>query len=357
MEHNQDFLIARGVLRHYYGPGGDVMIPEGVTEIGRGAFAHCHSLTGVVIPEGVTEIGDDAFMGCHNLASVTIPESVVRIGTWAFENCESLTNITIPEGVAMIGERAFQGCSGLKTVTVSQGTEIGPLAFVACPQLADKQGLVIVNGILLVYIGSGEEVIIPENVTRIEEDAFAMQDSLTSVVIPESVTEIGNHAFDGCTSLIRVTIPESVIVIGEVAFGDCTSLTSVTIPEGVTEIGNSAFYGCTSLTSLSLPASITDIGAGAFTGCDGLADEQGMVIVNSILFDYKGSSVDVTIPAGVTAISGWDFSCGASVTIPESVVAIDMEYNDDLIVHTPARSYAEWYFTECGLHPAEPIPD
>ena len=36
MENMQDFVIENGVLEKYKGPGGDVAIPEGVTEIGGG---------------------------------------------------------------------------------------------------------------------------------------------------------------------------------------------------------------------------------------------------------------------------------------------------------------------------------
>ena len=64
MSGNQDFVIENGVLRDYKGPGGDVTIPEGVTEIERWAFDGCTGLTSVTIPEGVTEIGYSAFYGC-----------------------------------------------------------------------------------------------------------------------------------------------------------------------------------------------------------------------------------------------------------------------------------------------------
>ena len=47
-----DFIIEDGVLKKYTGPGGDVVIPKGVTEIGRESFAGCQSLRSVTIPEG-----------------------------------------------------------------------------------------------------------------------------------------------------------------------------------------------------------------------------------------------------------------------------------------------------------------
>ena len=54
MSNPSDFVIENGVLKKYVGPGGNVVIPEGVTRISFGAFDSCGALTGVAIPEGVT---------------------------------------------------------------------------------------------------------------------------------------------------------------------------------------------------------------------------------------------------------------------------------------------------------------
>ena len=121
MENKQDFVIENGVLNRYEGPGGDVTIPEGVTEIGSAAFFGCTGLTDVTIPEGVTEIGYSTFSGCTGLTSVTIPEDVTKIGSVAFSGCTGLTSVTIPEGVTEIGSEAFSGCTGLTSVTIPEG--------------------------------------------------------------------------------------------------------------------------------------------------------------------------------------------------------------------------------------------
>ena len=57
MENKQDYVIKDGVLIKYRGPGGDVTIPEGVTEIGSSAFDGCTRLTDINIPGSVREIG------------------------------------------------------------------------------------------------------------------------------------------------------------------------------------------------------------------------------------------------------------------------------------------------------------
>ena len=48
----------------------DLVIPDGVTSIGRNAFYSYDSLTSITIPDSVTSIGEEAFYGCTGLTSV-----------------------------------------------------------------------------------------------------------------------------------------------------------------------------------------------------------------------------------------------------------------------------------------------
>lgn len=69
----------------------NLVIPEGVTEIGNDAFYDCKSLVNVTLPNSVVEIGSEAFLGCTSLKSVSIPSSVTKIGSFAFSDCGNLT--------------------------------------------------------------------------------------------------------------------------------------------------------------------------------------------------------------------------------------------------------------------------
>jgi hypothetical protein len=113
------FNKAKTVLIQYptRKPDADYAIPNGVTDIGYGAFAFCSNLTSVTIPFGVTDIGEATFTFCENLITIAIPNSVTGIGDSAFEGCFGLTSVTIPESVTEIGNYTFADCSGLVSVT------------------------------------------------------------------------------------------------------------------------------------------------------------------------------------------------------------------------------------------------
>ena len=113
-----------------------LMIPDGVTDIGRAVFSYCTGLKSVTIPDSVTSIGYAAFYNCSGLTSVTIPDSVTSIGNCAFCGCGGLERVDIPYGVTSIGYKAFSGCINLTDVTIPDSvTSIGDWVFSNCPNL------------------------------------------------------------------------------------------------------------------------------------------------------------------------------------------------------------------------------
>ena len=106
----------------------------------------------------------------------------------------------------------------------------------------------IENGVLKKYNGTSENVVIPDGVKAIGDNAFILNYKLKTVVIPSSVISIGNNAFSGCINLTKINIPTSVTSIGMGAFSDCSKLASIEIPSSVVSIDSWTFTGCGSLT-------------------------------------------------------------------------------------------------------------
>ena len=105
------YINNKGVLVSYLGPGGDVVIPEGVTEIGHRAFWGRSTLKTVAIPDSVTEIGSCAFWECKSLISVSVPEGVTKISDYTFCSCNALASVFLPESIKSIHKTAFNGCN------------------------------------------------------------------------------------------------------------------------------------------------------------------------------------------------------------------------------------------------------
>ena len=185
-------------------------IPDGVTLLENGAFAGCSSLTSITIPNSVTTIGNNAFGNCHGLTSITIPDSVMNIGSSTFAFCSGLSEINLGNGVNNIGSYAFRNCS-LTSITIPDSVEsIESSAFYGCKKLHSFYGkyaslgneCLIINNTLHTFApaASVTKYIIPDNVNRIEVNAFACCENITDIVIPNSVTSIGAPFF-GCKSL------------------------------------------------------------------------------------------------------------------------------------------------------------
>lgn len=93
--------------------GEDVVIPNGITEIGGNVFKR-KDIKSIIMSDTVTKIGDNAFNGCASLESITLSKNLTDIGHWAFGDCTALKKITIPKSVVHINYSAFRNCPALK---------------------------------------------------------------------------------------------------------------------------------------------------------------------------------------------------------------------------------------------------
>lgn len=87
--------------------------------VGANLYVNDEEVTNIIIPEGVTKIGEGAFNRCANLVSVKFPNSLTSIGESAFYGCKNLSSITIPNPNTAIGDDAFDKCKKLEKVSFS----------------------------------------------------------------------------------------------------------------------------------------------------------------------------------------------------------------------------------------------
>lgn len=303
-------------------------------------------LTEVVIKDGVTEIGKDVFQGCVGLTKVTIPDSVKKIGTWSFYMCKGLKNVDIPANME-IGDSSFRQ-SGLEQVTVSGGS-VGNYAF----HRIDNLKKISINCETI-----GEEafsgcdyltdITLGENVKTLGDKAFYTCDALERVEIPSTVTDIGEKTFYSCPALKEAIIKAGTVKagtfyncralttlvisdnamldasftaantyaketletvrigkgeIGNIAFSNCTNLTTVELGNDVTSIGKSAFLKCTQLPSITIGDGVISIGSGAFNGCTALTNANiGSGAIGANAFQDCSRLANVTLGDGVTSI-------------------------------------------------------
>ncbi len=194
----------------------NIKIPSGVTEIGPHAFSNCKNLKNIKIPSSVTAIGYEAFYNCKSLESIEIPVGVTAIRRAVFYNCKSLKNIKIPSGVTAIDYEAFYNCKSLENIEIPASVnEIGFDAFEGTKWLEKKGNenqLFIINNRVIDGRRCYGDVVIPEGVTDIRDDAFESIDGsapkIKSITIPATLNNIPEYTFIDCENLENITVAE-----------------------------------------------------------------------------------------------------------------------------------------------------
>ena len=310
-----------------------VTFGENVRKIGKYAFYNCTSLSRIAFDEGVREIGDWAFYRQAFAGKELIfPDSLERIGEYAF-GFENSADYGVTLGTGLVSMGALYGF--FPTRVDYRGT------------LADWCGIQFSNGILNgtrgeFYVGGEKvtELVIPDEVEKIEKYAFEGGSFSGPVCFGKNVKEIGKGALstsshndieyggtlkdwcsisfgeswrvmtDNVSLIIGGERIENLLLEGIGAIPDYAFLGfdigSVTLGDGVKKIGKSAFCYCKSLASLSLGDSVEEIGERAFNHCDSLAELSlgtGLGNIGKYAFAYcENLSCTVRLPASLTEI-------------------------------------------------------
>ena len=333
---------------------GDVVLPEGLTEISSELFRNCSSITGIKIPDSVTSIGDNAFYYCQKISSINIPNKVTTIGDGAFCSMKLITNLDIPGSTTTIGKNAFNGCSALQSLTISNNlSSIGDSAFYYCSKLSsikikdktyeedsiyDLSGVTTIGTSAFSSNSSAENIILSKELKKIPQYAFRNCSKLSSIELPTSLESIDGSAFSG-TILTSITIPASVKSIDSSMVSGVTSLTEIlvneesssyksvdgvlytksgelviypegktstelVIPDGTLKLTNT-LSNKTKITKVVIPASVKEIDGNIFTGCTSLESievaegNENFKAVEGVLYDKSGKTL-LIYPAAKT---------------------------------------------------------
>ncbi len=224
----------------------------------------------------------------------------------------------------------------------------------------------IENSKLIKYLGKNSNVIIPSQVTSIENFAFKDCRHIKSIFIPEFVNYIGHYVVSDCAFLEKIEVDknnktyysngtcvidkqnvsvvvgcknsvipndDTVLYIEKFAFSNCVALESIVIPNSVKQIRDYAFSGCYNLEKIILPNTLNYIGKQAFEGCESLES--------------------IVLPNNVTCISDKVFyNCKnlTSVTAMDDLCSIGYNVfdgcNKNLVITTTKNSYALEYATK-----------
>ena len=443
------YEIIDGILIGYTGSGA-VVIPAEVTYIPSYVFAGRKDITSLSFGEGSDlYIEKDAFRSAVNLANVELSDRIVGVGANAFYNTKwaneygsdyvvyngklmayigNSSSIEIPASVNAIVDgvftgndyivtltfnktsyvnipaRAFMDCKKLNTITFpTVRFDIGEDAFLGTAWLNNKVNYVIVNGMLIDYVGTSTDLVIPSSVTKIYDYVFMGNKDITSLAFATgtNITTLNGTQFSGCTSLSVVTLPSSLtdvdirntfagtawlnnykedflIVDGvllasfvngntvipssvtRIAIGAFNGayVTSVSFESGTTvkEIPEALFDGHSELTSVTLPETITNVGENAFRNTAwymGLND--GAYMVGGTLLFYKGSETDIVLSTDVRYIASSAFigmsvksvefisSSPASITLGENALSgVDTIYVPSGSVATYKKAWLQY---------------
>ena len=310
-----------------------------------GWYDYSYPIQTIVIQEGVTSIGRYAFADCRNVPEITIPDTVTGIADYAFAHCSQLFDIYIYNPDTIIAGDAFYYC-GVGNDSVSHFSIYG-WADSAVETYASHHSGIFFHPIYgycgdnlvwhMEYVGDDCNVVTVSGTGPMwnyhwENNPSPLAGALIkTLVVSSGVTSIGEDAFGGNNGLTNVTLPSGLISIGRGAFSAC-GFTGIEIPEGVVSIGDGAFVDCNNLTDIYIPASVSVIGEYAFYRNSSLT--SAVVCNPNVVF---GNDVFGNFSATTLILRGWnpstakDYADAHDDIIFEALGTISGQCGDNLI--------------------------
>ncbi len=281
----------------------------------------------VIVEDGVTYIGKQAFAYCSKIKTATIGEGVQSIGSKAFYYCSALRTIQLPSTLRTIEQQTFAYTSNLRSVSFPNGCglmSVSDLAFResgssenSCWYELQPDGCVYLGDLLFDYKGT-----MPENTTlhvregtRVIQASFRDMVNLVDIDIPDSVYAIGN-VFEGTTWFKNAQeTTQGVIYAGKVAYrfsGQMQLEQEIVLDEGTLGIAGNAFNNEPLLAKLVLPDSLICISSGGVYRCNNLRefDLSHVQYMYASAWGYLPFET-LTIPASLRWAGSSAFSIGS----------------------------------------------
>lgn len=235
----------------------EIVVPDFVYEIARGAFKDCTSLEKLTVPYVGNRsngeyysigyiFGSKSFKKNNELLPTSLKEVTVTGGysndetirTNAFYNCQNLTSINIEDGITHIEEAIFFDCLSLEQLTLpfcgDADKKITDLevrsfgwAFSTKTNASGNQGcknLVsdVYDDYYILFREVGDRRVVPSSLKSvtiksgvISKECFVYLEKIEKVVLGEGVTYIGDWCFQGCENLKELSVLGTPEYVGE----------------------------------------------------------------------------------------------------------------------------------------------
>ncbi len=183
------------------------------------------------------------------LEKIILPKYLEAIGDSAFKNCTNLNDISFPKYLSKIGKGAFVGCQNLTEFKKDyENSYFSIFDGVLCNS--------DLSVLILYPVGKTDKKFTVRYIKKlIGNSAFSESLNLEEVVLPQDISIIEDFAFNGCKNLKMITFPASIKYIGNKAFNSCTSIVRL-YSESTTPplLGTQVFEGISKDIEINVPA-------------------------------------------------------------------------------------------------------
>ena len=316
------------------------------------AFENCASIQTLIIPDGITSLGYGAFKNCTGLSSITINGNIDNHSGYNIDTADRYIDNGWRRPVYAYTAPFYNAGANSYSLTVTFGgsaTYVPSYLFATPASVTDD----VYAHVTKVVLGSSVEAVneyafyncldlqelqIGGGVTTISSHSFAYDSNLASVSWGGALREIRDHAFYQCSKLPSLNLPGKVTTLGSFSFENCTGLTGLVLPASLTRLDYGVFKNCSRISQITINGNIGDHSGYNIEGANKYIDgawRNPAYAYTSPFYNVGANSdgVNVIFGTGVTRIPSYLFATNASlsdgvyghftkVTIPNTVTSI-----------------------------------